>query len=125
MSRVYPSNGEIYNGKYTPILTGVTNVADATISTGDWLYIKIGNIVNVAGSFYLTTTAAGGFALKASLPIPTNITETGQVSGCAGNILGNASRINGNVITDDMTFNGYSSSASLQHWTFSFTYEIA
>lgn len=79
------TDGNINSGRYTPTLTGVTNIVSAG-TAASCHYTRVGNIVTVAISIStITTTSAGASTqLDASLPIASNLTGFSDALGGGG-----------------------------------------
>ena len=74
------TNQYIASGTYTPTLTGVTNVDSVSSGTGIW--IRVGNVVTLSGSFSVNpTTSSLATVVGISLPIASNFTA---VTNCIG-----------------------------------------
>lgn len=79
------TTGNINSGRYTPTLTGVTNIVSAG-TAASCHYTRTGNIVTVAISISnITTTSSGASTqLDASLPIASNLTGFSDALGGGG-----------------------------------------
>lgn len=75
------TNQYIGSGTYTPTLTNVTNLAGSTASVMHW--IRVGNVVTVAGQIGIDPTAAGAIELGISLPIASDFGAALRASGTA------------------------------------------
>jgi hypothetical protein len=68
---------------YTPTVTGVTNIASIT-SNANASWTRIGDVVAVAMEINVDPTAASVLTtFTISLPVPSSLTSTQQLSGCA------------------------------------------
>lgn len=68
------------SGAYTPTITGITNVAAATVNQAR--YFRVGDEVLVRASLQITPTAsAADTVVNVSLPIASDLTLSGDVSG--------------------------------------------
>ncbi|WOH61902.1 hypothetical protein [Bradyrhizobium sp. BWC-3-1] len=114
------------NGTYTPTATLGANAAAATPYAAYWT--RNGNVVTVHGSIDITATAANtATALDLTLPVPSNLTASTQLSGTFGGIFGNAmsmGHINGNASTDKASFHLAPSTTSATNYQFSFSYIV-
>lgn len=73
----------IASGSYTPTFVTGTNVTAVTATAG-WRYLRVGNVVHVAGPCSTTCTAGGtGSSFTASLPIASNLANQGDLAGVA------------------------------------------
>lgn len=76
------SNGNVYSGQYTPIITGIDNVASSTAYLC-W-YQCVGNMVTVSGRVDVTPTATATVThWSLDLPRASNIAYAYQVAGHA------------------------------------------
>jgi hypothetical protein len=75
------SNGVVYAGTYTPMLTNGTNVS--ANSAFSCQYLRVGNIVTVSGQCNITTTSATNTrsVFFVSLPIASNLASVRDLSG--------------------------------------------
>jgi hypothetical protein len=113
----------LMSGTYTPTLTNLTNIDTSTAMLSQW--IKIGDIVIVAGSLQVDATAAGAFTLNMTLPIASEIAATTDVGGSFGS--GSADRggrIEGVIAANEAIFRGNTSGASNSTYGFTFSYRI-
>lgn len=123
------TNQYIASGTYTPTITNSTNVLSSTPRACMW--IRVGNVVHVAGSVTVTTTAAGGAttSLRVSLPIASTISGRAEGSGMhAADSLGasNAAEVGYMIpFTNDMEMQWSSANNSNHNHTFHFTYLMA
>ena len=84
------------SGTYTPTLTNINNITSFYLEA-PWNYIRVGNMVFVTGHIWVQLTSyPGGFTFRASLPIASNITGSGQISGLC-NMVG-ATEVSGEII---------------------------
>ena len=112
------------SGTYSPTLFLTTNVASATID-GPFTYMRIGNIVSVAGSIQIDPTAAANTVLGISLPIASDFTTaidgtgngTSQLINCAGNLAADTTN-------NRMTLTFQSPVTTNAAWRVVFMYEI-
>lgn len=71
------------SGSYTPVLTTITNVATATVAA-PWMWSRIGDIVTVDGMIQIAAAANGQVKVEATLPVPSNLAVSGDLSGVIG-----------------------------------------
>ena len=115
----------ITTGTYTPTLTGVANVAASTAYL--CRYVRVSNMVIVAGRADVDPTAAAPTAttLGISLPVASNFADTLACNGVANWMLVNQSGgINGDAANDraEMTYMAIST-ANAACW-FVFMYQV-
>jgi len=69
------------SGPYAPTVTPGTNVASAT-ANGDFMYMRLGDIVQISGSLDVTASGVGPALVQFSLPVPVaNFADTHKLSG--------------------------------------------
>jgi hypothetical protein len=74
----------VASGTYAPTCTAVANV-DATSAVADFTYMRVGNSVLVSGNLNSDATAAGAVTrVRVSLPVASNFTSTGDLTGTGG-----------------------------------------
>lgn len=118
----YTSGSNEVGDKYTPTLTGVTNITSST--SFEAKYIRMGKVVIVYGLVTFTPTAASLIELDISLPFPSNLATTSQAIGTCGNNGGNSGTIISNA-TDDRARMSYTpTTTALQTVAYSFAYNI-
>lgn len=122
------TNQLVCSGTYTPTLTNTTNVASSTANAGQW--IRVGNVVHVAGSVAINPTSASALTeIEISLPIASNIAGAANLRGTAVRVSSGAQYIAGVVFGD-----AAADTASLQFycdsdagdatWSYTFSYVI-
>lgn len=119
------TNQYIASGTFTPTLTALTNVASSTMA--DCQYIRVGNVVTVAGRINVAPTATGTTNFLLSLPIATTIANTSNLggSGAFDYTTGNNSvSIIGNVGNNKASMQFVAGTTGSQILSFSFTYVI-
>jgi hypothetical protein len=123
------TNGNVFSGTYTPTLTDVTNVADST--TGTCQYMRVGNVVTVSGQLSIDpTTASANTVVRMTLPIASSFTGTSRA--CGGTAASVSSGTYGQSLailgfasaTGQAEFRGDPTVATSQDYAFSFTYRI-
>ena len=122
----FPSIKDIYSGTYTPILTNDTNITASNVATyGEWTYTKIGDVVTVSGAVAITPTVASSLStLYATLPIPSNLTLTGDLGGTGSDRRGNGWRILAGTGIDGAVITGTPSLDTLELVSITFQYRI-
>jgi hypothetical protein len=122
MAKNQPSLSEIYSGSYTPEVT----INDNITNVGTWVakFVRIGNIIHVSGfaDNFQATVGESNITIHISLPIPTNITESSQLSGTGADINSRAYRFIGGSSFDGAVVRGLPMNDSLTDISFSFTY---
>lgn len=94
------SGSNIYN-TFTPILTGITNVAASSANLSGW--IRIGNAVLVFAQISVTAAAATTLTvIDISLPVASNFSATTQCVG-AGSILTAGTEVAGVAVSANAT----------------------
>lgn len=117
------------SGTYTPTLTAVTNCSSPTLNDNSFRYTRVGNVVEVSGTFTLTTTAANtSTQLDISLPIASNMTTAIDLSGNGSCRVTSAATYPGyvtaNFTNDRASFFIYAHAASSNSYSVSFSYEV-
>ena len=126
----YSATGIIASGRYTPILTNVTNIASSTARSCH--YTRVGKTVTVSGILDCTTAAAALTLsqIDVSLPIASNLGTIYDLAG-SGNkesttaVAAQTCIIYGNAASDraSVSFNSTETAAN-RVLTFTFQYEI-
>lgn len=80
------TNQYIASGTYTPTVTGVTNVTSAASPAG--FFLRVGNVVTVAGSVTIDHTANALTEFTISVPIASGTLNSGSAQYSPGNIVG-------------------------------------
>jgi hypothetical protein len=83
------TDGNIFNGSYTPSLTNTTNIAASTAYTTR--YMRVGDLVTVSGRVSIDPTAAGNIQMEITLPIASDIAN--NCYGTIANAFGDAGYI--------------------------------
>jgi len=74
-------SGGATSGRYTPVLTGVANIGALSVIT-PWFWTRVGAVVRVSGAFLGTPTAATTVTqVGISLPVPSSLAASGELSG--------------------------------------------
>jgi hypothetical protein len=115
------------SGTYTPTLFNTTNVAASTANVTQ--YIRIGNIVWVAGNVDIDPTAAGPTitVMGMSLPIASNFSSAIQAGGtCNGYGFAGAETyaIIADAANDRVTFTGAATTTANHSHSFIFMYQV-
>jgi hypothetical protein len=114
----------VTSGTYTPTLSAGSNLDSSFAYLARWE--RNGDNVTVSGQLDLDPTATGYTLLKLSLPIPSNLTGAGELTGIASTR--GANSVAGSVSADatndlallEMTF----TATTLQGVMYSFTYKV-
>lgn len=112
---------------YTPIATPTTNLDAAVPAECRWF--RVGDFVTVVGQYTADATAAASTAteLQLTLPIPTNLTASGQLSGVAmsnGNVQTVGARISADTTTERASIIWPATTTGNVSWSFLFSYQI-
>ena len=114
------------SGTYTPTLTNTTNVAASAV-TGPFQYMRVGNIVAVAGNITIDPTAAAPTATEIgiSLPVTSNFGAATDASGCgtaqSSNTVGSFSADSTN---DRVSMAFQATSSANTSWRVTFMYQV-
>ena len=112
-------------GRYTPTLTNGANVAASTEFECGWF--RVGNTVTVSGLVNIDVTlTATSTVLGMSLPIPSDFTGGGQLSGvgfCQA-IAGLGLGINAETTANEANLQFISSDIANQTFRFIFSYQV-
>jgi len=73
------TNQYICSGTYTPTLTNTTGISASTARVTQW--IRIGNVVHVAGNLNVDTSGAASPVMGVSLPIASTLAAVGDLGG--------------------------------------------
>jgi hypothetical protein len=90
-------SGKIVGGTYTPTVSNTTNVTSSTPRQS--MYLRLGNVVSVAGEVGISPTAPSVVAFTLSLPIASTISSVFDVAGTLNTSSVAADEMNG-VIGD-------------------------
>jgi hypothetical protein len=112
-------------GVYTPTRSAEVNF-DASVSTAQCQYMRVGNTVTVSGSFTADPTAGGTASFEITLPVASNIGVVGDLSGVAfcGAIAGQGAQIYGSVANNTAVITWTAVDTTNQTWSFTFTYRV-
>ncbi len=115
------------SGTYTPTLTNGANVAASTAFACQFL--RVGQIVTVSGSVFMTPTAAlADTTLVMSLPIASALTAAAQAGGSGASqtagSFGESCAIVAEPVTDAASFLFRPVSTAAKTYAFSFTYQM-
>ncbi len=120
------TNQYIASGTYTPTLTNVANVAASTMRLTQW--IRVGNVVHVAGNMDIDPTAAAPTttSFDITLPIASALANDFQLGGAGlfSSIPGNPVQIIGEIGGDKARFSFQASTAANDKLCFTFTYVV-
>ena len=84
------TNQYIASGTYTPTFTTIANASAASMSSTYFTWMRVGNVVHVAGSVTITAVATGPTNIELTLPIASNFALNGDLSGCVSNSSANS-----------------------------------
>lgn len=118
------ANQYIASGTYTPTLTNVTNVAASTARQAQWM--RVGNVVTVAGQVDIDPTAAGATELGVSLPIASALTTAFQLGGTANSNVaaGEEAMVDADAANDRARIRWTAVDVTNHTYAFTFTYEV-
>jgi hypothetical protein len=119
------SGGNIDSGVYTPVATGIVNCDSVTAYECTW--VRIGNVVQVAGRVDVDATASGDTRWSLTLPVPDDLTAIGDLAGiCAqrSSSIQYPGTIYAGVSADNAEFRMYATSTSDRETYFNFTYRF-
>ena len=112
------------SGTFTPVLTGVANVASSTAPASQ--FMRVGNMLTVSGQLTVLPTAAGVLTqIDIPLPVQSNFTNAYQVSGTAVvEVAGTPGYITGHVATHNalLSFTPVTGAAAVIDYMF--TYQV-
>jgi hypothetical protein len=110
------------SGVYTAVSSGLVNTT-ATPQPAKW--IRVGNVVTVAGSALVKASVPGPAIFQMTLPFASNFTLATQASGVAANTLDfDAGVVTSDNVTDLAQVLWSATTVALQYIQFSFSYEI-
>jgi hypothetical protein len=125
------SNGALISGQYTPSLTNVANITTSA-ANANTTYIRVGNVVTVAGTLTMTPTANSvATTVDISLPVASALAAISQLSGGGRRVSGVVASLGAGITaeatgdTARMTFLNDADSGSSRTWAFQFQYVIA
>lgn len=110
------------SGTYTPTLTSVANIDASTAYACK--YLRVGNIVHVAGKLDIDCTAVALTQLGISLPIASNLANDGDVRGVATSLAPESMVVRGDAANDRAELIYTAVSTANHGVSFTFTYEI-
>jgi len=110
------------SGTYTPTLTGVANIDAVTAYACK--YLRVGNIVHVAGKMDVDATAVALTQIGISLPIASNLATDGDARGGASSLVPETMVIRGDAVNDRAEMIYTAVSTANHGVSFWFTYEI-
>lgn len=73
-----------YAGTYTPTISDVTNIGTSTPAL--WFWVRVGDVVTVAGRLDIDPVATGRWTVYATCPVTTSFAAAGQAGGYIGGI---------------------------------------
>ena len=113
-------------GTYTPTLGNVANLSASAVA-GDFTYIRIGNMVHVAGPITQdAVTTALSTVLSITVPIASNFSSSFEASGVAGCASSGeyAGTVYSDAAGDFVNLQTYPISVANRSWRVSFMYKI-
>lgn len=112
------------SGVYTPSIAETLNID--SISSPSGRFIRIGKVVIVTGQVAIdpTTGAPTASTIGISLPVPSDISAAGSLSGSAVGSTGVVGRIFGNAGADEAQLDWDADHTDAVVYDFSFSYEI-
>lgn len=118
------TNQYVVSGTYTPTLTNVTNVTVSTARQCTWM--RVGNMVTVAGQVDVDPTAAGATELGISLPIASALTTAFQLGGTANSNVaaGEEAMIDADATNDRARIRWTAVDVTNHTYAFIFGYEV-
>jgi hypothetical protein len=111
--------GNVHSGSYTPTISGTVNLTATTAFAT--AYMRVGNVVTVAGRVQIDPTIAGVITFVLTLPI--NSAMTGQPGGGTGHS-GTDSFVFAPFAANQFYCSGVTTNTADHGLFFSFTYEI-
>jgi hypothetical protein len=111
----------VTSGLYTPTLYNTTNVAASTPYVAQ--YMRVGNVVTVAGIMSIDTTSAAATVIGISLPIPSAFVNNGDLGG-VGSFTTESARIYADTANARAVMGYTSGNTNAIQWSFIFTYVI-
>jgi hypothetical protein len=109
-------------GTYTPSLTNVANVAASTAYLCQ--YLRVGNIVTVAGAVTIDATTTGTTQLGMSLPVASNFANNYELGGVARSPTTDTARILADTTNDRANIYFTCADTASLLWSFTFTYLV-
>jgi hypothetical protein len=116
------TDGNVFSGTYTPTLTNTTNVSSSTANVCQ--YMRVGNVLTVSGSVFITPVSAAFVEFRVSLPVASSFTASSQLAGTGLSSVDEIVRI---VTTSGFTVARalYTATSTTQREIhFSFTYRV-
>jgi hypothetical protein len=117
--------GKLTSGTYTPTVTAVTNV-DSASADADFMYTRVGNIVQGYGSVSIDPTAGSGTTrIEISLPIASNFAAaTDAVGGGSAQVTNTTGSIAADTTDDRLALQFQSPTTASMAWRIWFMYQI-
>jgi hypothetical protein len=112
-------------GTYTPTVTAVTNV-DSASADADFMYTRVGNIVQGYGSVSIDPTAGSGTTrIEISLPVASNFAAaTDAVGGGSAQVTNTTGSIAADTTDDRLALQFQSPTTASMAWRIWFMYQI-
>ena len=108
---------------YTPVGTNDTNLSGLTFYTAFW--VRVGDVIYVAGAFDADAVATGATSFELSLPVASNFTAATEAAGgawCSG--AERAFAVSANVANDRAYFLATLQNTAVQTFSFCFSYRV-
>lgn len=113
-------------GVYTPTTSNTANIT--TITANEVMWMRIDDIVHVAGEIYVDPTAIGSVTYRMTLPINSNFTQTYNAAGVIvmsqGSTRDEVGQIEAVVGTSQVMAQYYASVSTPDTMHFTFTYKV-
>lgn len=116
--------GLVLSGTYTPTLSNTTNVAASTARLSS--YMRVGDVVTVAGQLDIDPTAGAATLLGISLPIASDFATVYQLGGVASSttIVNESAGIEADSTNNRASLKYVAVDTTNHTMTFTFTYQV-
>jgi hypothetical protein len=117
-------DGNVFSGTYTPSLVSSSNT-NCTVTFAPVWYTRVGNVVQMGGTFTVDTVSSGAVGFEMTLPVASNFADDTQAAGVAttsNDDVGGV--IRSNSTSDRLAFSGTSTNLSARSVTFTATYLV-
>lgn len=133
-ARASPSSSDVqnvYSGTYVPVFTNVLNSNNTSpVSTAQWM--RVGNVVTVAGLIDVSNSAGGGADsnFELTLPVASDFSTIRQCAGTfssgdsAGITVGECGRVIGNSTSNRAAFGWYATATVARTFAYTYTYLV-
>lgn len=118
------TDGNLFSTTYTGNGTAVTNCTISSVQSAQ--YMRIGIVVNVAGTVTLTPTATGACSFRVTLPVASNFTASSNLagSGATNNTTPSAVYVSADTTNDQALFAFNATSTSSTIVSYNYTYRV-